>query len=452
MRRKPILLGAIAILILALSGGTWAIVEARKVVVPDLAGLPLTGVDGAAGGLDLVLARQGSAPDDALAGLTTITGQDPQPGTRVWLGSTVTYTFELVDVEVPDVRGVSLRRAMEQLTEAGLTGRAVAATVPIVAEGSGGSGILAGTDPTAITRAVADLGLAGPVDVTGAPFALRGDPSEDWSVVDVVPAPDSAVEAGSIVNLTLVLPLGQMPDVVGTPYPDAANALGLAGAYAHVDATPHFDGVVPEGFPFDVNELAYSWWGGAEKDALKQKTGEPEQWVVYSQPVPAGQVFVRGQTVALVVQWPEATVPDITGLDLEAARKALNDAGLAAHEIYGSGTVRSQTYPPGTVLPMGASVDAELSHEVTFRVTSSGARGTVTWAAPGSFSIQQAVGTRLPWSQTWHPAAEPGRYDRGNLSAQMTAESGSITCEIIVDGDVVESNTSTGAYAVVSCG
>jgi hypothetical protein len=37
------------------------------------------------------------------------------------------------------------------------------------------------------------------------------------------------------------------------------------------------------------------------------------------------------------------------------------------------------------------------------------------------------------------------------LSAQNTGASGTITCRITVDGVVVSTNTSSGAYAIASC-
>ena len=452
LRRRPVAVGAALLLLVAVAGGTWAVVESRKLTVPDLIGLPLTDVDAAFSGLDLVATPQGVLPDAALRDFTTVTGQSPTAGARIFPGSTITYTFELVEVQVPAISGASLEDAIEVLRAAGLTGEATSAQIPVLDTGDTGVGVHAATDSDAIADAVRTLGLTGDIDVTGAAFALHGDVSDDWTVVGADPAPGTAIEAGSSVNLTLTLPLSEMPNVVGMKYVEASEVLETAGASPTAGDTPYFDGVVPEGFPFDVEELAYSAWGGMESEVLEQKLGTPTEWAVHSQAVPAGQVIVVGQEVDLVVEWPKTTVPNIVGLDLEGVGRALNDAGLASHGIYGTGIARSQSYPPGTALPMGANVAAELSHEITFRVTSTANKATVTWAAPGSFSIEQAGGAQLPWSMTWYKAAEPGRYDRGNFNAQMMAGSGSITCEIIINGQVVESRTSTGAYAMVACG
>lgn len=452
LRRRPVAIGTVLSLLVAIAGGTWAVVESRKITVPDLIGLQLTEVEAAISGLDLLATPQGVLPDDALRDFTRITEQDPAAGARVFPGRAVSYAFELVEVPVPAIRGASLEDAMVQLSATGLTGQATSAQIPVLGASDTGVGVHANTDSEAIIEAVRALGLNGDVDVTGAPFALHGDVSDGWTVVAADPAPGTAITAGSTVNLTLTLPLSEMPDVVGTTYAEASETLEAAGALASVADPPFFDGVVPENFPFDVDELAYSSWGGQESDLLQQRVGTPQQWTVHAQSVQAGQVIVLGRDVDLVVEWPKATVPNLVGLNLEDVGKALNDAGLASHGINGTGIARSQTYPPGTVLPAGANVGAELSHEITFRVTSTANKGTVTWAAPGSFSIEQAGSAQLPWSMTWYKAAAPGRYDRGNFNAQMMAGSGSITCEIIINGQVVESRTSTGAYAMVACG
>ena len=101
LRRRPIAIGAALLLLVTVAGGTWALVESRKLTVPDLIGLPLTDVDAAFSGLDLVVTPQGILPDEALRDFTTITGQSPTPGARVFPGGTVTYTFELVGSKFP---------------------------------------------------------------------------------------------------------------------------------------------------------------------------------------------------------------------------------------------------------------------------------------------------------------------------------------------------------------
>jgi hypothetical protein len=139
-------------------------------------------------------------------------------------------------------------------------------------------------------------------------------------------------------------------------------------------------------------------------------------------------------------------------MTLEQAREALHSVGLSAKGISGNGLVQSQAVAPGAVVPLGMQVVASLSHEVTFLVTSSASSALVTWTAPGSFSIQQDNGAALPWSVTFSRPTTPSAHARGVISAQMDAWDGWITCEILVDGKTVETQTSTGAFAIVMCG
>lgn len=462
-RRAVIVVGA-AVLVAAVAGGVWGIVESRKIAVPDLIGLTVAEVGSAVEDIDLEVRSESALPDSALREYTTITEQHPAPGTRVFPGHSVLYGFELVDVEVPPVVGTPLGEAVEALAATGLVGEAASAQVPVLDEGATGGGLPADTDPAAITAGVRSLGITGTVDVTGAPFPLRGDADDTWVVVGSGPSPTSMIAAGSRVDLVVSLPLSVLPDVVGVTFAEAAEAFSAAGATAVVGDAPHFGGTVPTGFPFNRLELVASSsssgefsWGFTESDLLEEKLGAYRSWRVHSQSVPPGEVIIVGQDVDLVTEWPGTTVPNIVGLSPSDAIAALNAVGLSGRDIRTglmNVVAQSQSFAPGTVLPVGASVAAELgapSHEVTFRVTSTASRGTVTWAAPGSFSIEQAVGTRLPWSQTWSITGVSGSHGGGNFNAQMNG-SGRITCEILVDGAVVETRTSSGAYAVVSCG
>lgn len=454
LSHKPLLIGAAAVLVAALAGTTWAVVDSRKLTVPDLVGLAVPDVAAHLDGLDLDPQSAGELPSAGLLDFAVVTGQSPQAGERVFPGHTLEFTFELADVQVPDLTGKTLSAAVKGLSTAGLTGEATYGIVVVLAEGQDGVGVRSTTDSEAIEAAVHASGMTGEVDPTGKPFVLTTEADDTWLVVKSEPAAAQEAPAGSTLELTVALPVSEVPDVVGKTYPEAEDALVAAGASASAGDPTFEGGVVPENFPFDVDELAYSWWGGMEKSALLTKVGTPQMWTVSSQSVPAGTVFMGTESVTLTTVWPATTVPDLTGLNREAAQEALNAVGLAGHGIYGDGIARTQSFPPGTVLPMGSAVEAEVSHEVTFRVTGTGSRATVTWAAPGSFSIEQEGNATLPWSKSWYRLSAPDRYERGTFNAQVKSGSpeASITCEALIDGAVVESRTSTGAYAVVSCG
>lgn len=448
--RRAVVLGASAVLVVGLGVGAWIFIDARKIPVPNLVGLDLTQVEDAVAGTDLRVAGTGAPPDEALLPWTAITSQTPPAGDRVFPGHAITYTAELVDVQVPDIVGSSFGAANAAVKAAGLGVGDTSAVIPIVDDGRG-PGLSASTDPSAIEAAAAQLGVKGAIDVTGAPFPLLAAESGKWGVVDTKPAPGTSVKAGTTVKVTVAAPLTQVPDVVGQPYTDAAKAFEANGLAATRGGVPHFSGTAPTDFSYDLEQVSYKTWGGLEQESLAAKVGTPGEWLVHAQAIPAGQIAELDQVVDLTVEWPAATMPDLTGKTQDDARQAMNNVGLSGHAINGTGFVRSQLVAPGTVLPMGVEVAADLGHEVTFRVTSTVSRGSVTWAAPNSFSIEQDIGTSLPWSKTWSPKAEPDRYSLGNFNAQMNG-SGSITCEIVKNGEVIISNTSTGAYAVVSCG
>ena len=88
------------------------------------------------------------------------------------------------------------------------------------------------------------------------------------------------------------------------------------------------------------------------------------------------------------------------------------------------------------------------SHQVTLQASSSnGQLSSVTWLADSDNSQDTA------------PAAGPWRvtrtYGTMPLSILMTAQnggSGTVSCSVTVDGRVVDSHESHGAYAVVQCG
>jgi len=84
---------------------------------------------------------------------------------------------------------------------------------------------------------------------------------------------------------------------------------------------------------------------------------------------------------------------------------------------------------------------------VVYEVTGSGRASSVTYNSDGGGSIAQEASVKLPWRKEIS-------VDRGfsitTVSAQ-NAGSGSITCRIIVDGEVVKENTSSGQYSIVTC-
>lgn len=62
-------------------------------------------------------------------------------------------------------------------------------------------------------------------------------------------------------------------------------------------------------------------------------------------------------------------------------------------------------------------------------------------------NTEQLDDVRLPYKKTF--SIKRGEFVY--LSAQNQGESGSVTCTITVDGDVVETATSTGAFVIAGC-
>lgn len=63
--------------------------------------------------------------------------------------------------------------------------------------------------------------------------------------------------------------------------------------------------------------------------------------------------------------------------------------------------------------------------------------------------IAQDNGQSLPWRKA--DSREVGALDVLQVDVQNQGERGSVTCRISVDGEVVASNTSTGAFAIATC-
>jgi hypothetical protein len=85
---------------------------------------------------------------------------------------------------------------------------------------------------------------------------------------------------------------------------------------------------------------------------------------------------------------------------------------------------------------------------VVYEVTGSGTAGNITYTTDGMTSTEQVSDVPLPWSKTIElPAGEAIQI------VQVLAQnggSGEITATITVDGKVVKTGKSSGAYAVVS--
>lgn len=174
---------------------------------------------------------------------------------------------------------------------------------------------------------------------------------------------------------------------------------------------------------------------------------------------------------------PTVQVPNVTMMTKRDAYAALQSLGLdPVIENFNPGDlqidsriVTEQRPAPWGTVSLGTRVELRLDEPtptptpaptptaappatdiVTYKVTGNGVgSATISYSVPdGSFSQQQAVGVGLPWSQDF---TRSGSFNVYTIVAQGGGGDGSLTCEIDVNGHPLTTQTSTGAYAVVTC-
>jgi len=82
---------------------------------------------------------------------------------------------------------------------------------------------------------------------------------------------------------------------------------------------------------------------------------------------------------------------------------------------------------------------------VTYRVTGTATEARITYRNERGGTQQTAA--RVPWELSLEARAGNFLY----VSAQNQGASGSVGCDILVDGEVRTTATSTGAYVVAEC-
>lgn len=102
-----------------------------------------------------------------------------------------------------------------------------------------------------------------------------------------------------------------------------------------------------------------------------------------------------------------------------------------------------------------SSASSERTLNVVYEVTGDATDSSITYSigTAGSSGTEQANGQPLPFSKEFTVSAG-GTFDASIFSVVALNgpdDAGDITCTITVDGEVVAQQTSTGAYASVSC-
>ncbi|MGH3457428.1 Stk1 family PASTA domain-containing Ser/Thr kinase, partial [Aeromicrobium sp.] len=120
------------------------------------------------------------------------------------------------------------------------------------------------------------------------------------------------------------------------------------------------------GFKYgEAKDLLESDQYGLKVKKQEQDNPAPENEVINSNP-PEGTEVNKGSTVTLLVSAGQATVPNVVGMDVKDAEKALKDAGLEASVTeqpspQPEGIVTAQSPPPGQQRPQGSTVELTVS-------------------------------------------------------------------------------------------
>jgi hypothetical protein len=113
-------------------------------------------------------------------------------------------------------------------------------------------------------------------------------------------------------------------------------------------------------------------------------------------------------------------------------------AGILAVVLRGSSSIESASWSYSTSRPS--------TYTVIYRVSGTAKTVDLTYEND-SGNTEQRSNVELPWQRTYE--MEPGSFLY--VSAQNQGETGSVKCEIVVDGDVEERASSSGAYVIATC-
>lgn len=109
----------------------------------------------------------------------------------------------------------------------------------------------------------------------------------------------------------------------------------------------------------------------------------------------------------------------------------------------------SGSTPNTSTAPAANQMDTGGSHTVVYTVGGSASQVDVTFSNDGTGGSSQENGVSVPWTKTLTiPDDVINSY---SLMPQNQGKTGTVSCEITVDGKVVARQQSSGAYALVTC-
>lgn len=104
--------------------------------------------------------------------------------------------------------------------------------------------------------------------------------------------------------------------------------------------------------------------------------------------------------------------------------------------------------PVAPKAPIASTTSRSTTHHVVYEVKGDRLANTITYITDGIIGIEQASGESLPWSKAFD--IQVNKLNLYQVEGR-NGDSGSITCKITIDGQVADSRTATGSYAVVLC-
>jgi beta-lactam-binding protein with PASTA domain len=397
--------------------------------VPNLRGLPMQGVMAKLREANLALGevREDESVITEIEGL--VTGQEPSARVEVPEATFVNITLSASPrINVPELRGLTLDEAADVLSSMGLLTSlderateeserppgTVARQLP-----DAGTRVRRGTTvrvgvATPITTAVPDLqGLTAPaasivlgrnqLTLSPPPHPVRQS-ATDWdTVVEQLPAAGARAPKGSSVRITLAAPhMVEVPDLFGLEPDKAASALHAAGA--NVLKALQLPSV-PPGLSM-----------GAQSQVERM---ENVGHIVRQNPAARVQVALFSTVDVSVATLPRGAIPNLIGLELEAAKAALKNMGLALGEV-----IRQENMSPANTVFKQAPEAG--------RLAATGSKVQVTVATPVLVQVPDLIG------RTRELAAETLLGMRLALGAARTQPSLQPT------GTVIEQKPATG--------
>ncbi|WP_329239959.1 MmpS family protein [Actinoallomurus sp. NBC_01490] len=106
----------------------------------------------------------------------------------------------------------------------------------------------------------------------------------------------------------------------------------------------------------------------------------------------------------------------------------------------------SSTRGGGSTAKAKGKPKPKTTRTLTYRIGGSATRASITYSTPSG--QEQQNGARVPWKKSFK--IKKDTFDVLTVTAQNSG-SGTITCEIDVDGVKVKAAKSSGAYAIASC-